>query len=274
MKLTFLGSGAAEGIPSPFCNCRTCDYARAAKGRNVRRRQAVLINDDLMIDFGPDIYISLEQTGLSMIPVQYLLVTHSHSDHFYAGNLDFRPQAFRRSTTLPALKLIGGPSVQTLWTMHTSGDGEKQDIVRHPILPGDRLSLSPYEIQAIQARHLLDIGDAMNYIIEDGAHRLLYATDTGLYDESSWQHIERERMDMVVMEMTYGLQAGSEIHLGIGEYMEMRRRLTELGCIDDTTLCIAAHFSHQDTPPHDELEQQLLEHNIIAAYDGLIVEIG
>lgn len=274
MKIIFLGSGAAEGTPSPFCQCPTCEHARAVKGRNVRKRQAVMINDDLMIDFGPDIYTSLAQHGLSMIPVQYVLVTHSHSDHFYAGNLDFRPQPFRRDTLLPTLSLIGGPAVHMNWKMNTDGDEAKQDILRFPILPGNRLHLPPYRVQAIEARHQTDMGDAMNYIIDDGRHTLLYATDTGLYRDSSWQQLKGKRMDVVIMEMTYGLLTGSEVHLGIEEYMEMKRIMTDIGCIDRETVWIAAHFSHQDTPPHDELEQELRKHHIVAAYDGLIVDIG
>ena len=32
MKIKFLGTGAAEGIPSTFCNCKICEYARRFKG--------------------------------------------------------------------------------------------------------------------------------------------------------------------------------------------------------------------------------------------------
>jgi len=220
------------------------------------------------------LYISLETLNLSMVPVKYVLVTHSHSDHFYAGNLDFRPQEFRLSTTLPTLSLIGGPSVQTIWKMTSSGDESKQDIALYPVLPGDRLDFGLYEIQAIRAKHQLDIGDAMNYIISDGTHRLLFASDTGMYEDSTWSLVEGKRLDAVIMEMTFGLNAGSETHLGIKEYAEMKRKLASLGCVDRDTIWIATHFSHQYTPPQDELEQQLLEHHIIAAYDGLIVEAG
>ena len=56
MELLFLGTAAAEVIPSMYCNCDTCKIARIKKGKNIRNRSAVLINDDLCIDFRPDIF--------------------------------------------------------------------------------------------------------------------------------------------------------------------------------------------------------------------------
>ena len=34
----FYGTGAAEGVPSPFCDCPMCNYAREHGGKDVRKR--------------------------------------------------------------------------------------------------------------------------------------------------------------------------------------------------------------------------------------------
>ena len=47
MKITILGSAAAEAIPNPYCQCSVCCTARQEGGRNVRARSAAIINDDL-----------------------------------------------------------------------------------------------------------------------------------------------------------------------------------------------------------------------------------
>jgi phosphoribosyl 1,2-cyclic phosphate phosphodiesterase len=53
MELLFLGTAAAEGIPSMYCNCDTCRIARIKKGKNIRNRSAVLINKVLReVKFG------------------------------------------------------------------------------------------------------------------------------------------------------------------------------------------------------------------------------
>ena len=56
MKITILGSGAAEGIPAFYCRCRVCSHAALKRGRNVRMRSSVLIDDAPKIDYGPDSY--------------------------------------------------------------------------------------------------------------------------------------------------------------------------------------------------------------------------
>jgi len=50
MKLTFLGTAAATAMPLPFCNCNLCRTAKKLKGKNIRRRASIVINDDILID--------------------------------------------------------------------------------------------------------------------------------------------------------------------------------------------------------------------------------
>ena len=55
MILTFLGTAAAEGYPNPFCRCKNCERSRVLGGPSLRKRSSALINDDLLIDLGPDL---------------------------------------------------------------------------------------------------------------------------------------------------------------------------------------------------------------------------
>ena len=54
MKLKYYGTGAAEGIPAMFCSCDICEKSRAAAGRNIRTRSQAMVDDRLLMDFGPD----------------------------------------------------------------------------------------------------------------------------------------------------------------------------------------------------------------------------
>ena len=54
MKLKYLGTAAAEGIPALFCRCEMCAYARKAGGKEIRRRAGALLDGTLKLDFGPD----------------------------------------------------------------------------------------------------------------------------------------------------------------------------------------------------------------------------
>ena len=62
MKATYLGTGAAEGIPALFCNCA---YCRSVKRRGeFRSRAQVLIDGELSVDWGSPTFPSPLPDGL------------------------------------------------------------------------------------------------------------------------------------------------------------------------------------------------------------------
>lgn len=272
MKITFLGTGAAEGIPSPFCDCATCEHARKHGGKNNRRRQSVVINDNLLIDLGPDLFASTAQLGLSLCGIEAVLVTHSHLDHFDPTNLKIRGKAFRLSTELPEITVAAGPSVWMRWD-ESGGSDRNAEIRRVTMLPGKSASVSGYSVKAIEAVHHLRMGDAMNYIIHDGKTTLLYASDSGLYEDSAWELLKGTRFDGVVMEGTIWNRPSGREHLNEGDFAIMLDRMRGIGAIDDQTVIVATHFSHQSVGPYDELAKQVERHGAICAFDGLTVTI-
>lgn len=270
MKLTFLGTGAAEGIPSPFCDCPTCEHARAYGGRNIRKRQSVLLNSDLLIDLGPDIFTSCAQLSLSLCEVNHLLVTHSHLDHFDPTNLKLRAKAFRLATELPEMTMIAGPSVWALWDS-SGGSDQQAGIKRMPILPGRAVQLGGYSVRSIEATHNSRVGDAMNYVIDDGTAALLYASDSGLYSEETWGQLAGLNLDAVVLEGTIWTRPSGREHLNEGDFRLMLERLREIGAVTDRTVVIATHFSHQGAALHEELDERVRKLGAICAYDGFTV---
>ncbi|WP_028551289.1 MBL fold metallo-hydrolase [Paenibacillus sp. UNC451MF] len=272
MKITFLGTAAAEGIPFPFCACKTCEHARKEKGKNIRKRQSMLINDDLLIDIGPDLYAACADLGISLVELKYLLVTHSHEDHFNALNLKLRQRMFRLSTDLQELTVVAGPSVLTMWDF-SGGKDKSAEIRRIPFSAGRQLELSPYKIQSIEASHIPSIGDAMNYIVDDGRVKLLYAADTGYYREEAWSQLAGLRLDAVVMEATLGTRQQAKTHLSFGDFQLMLDRMRELEVITETTPVWATHYSHQCVDPHEEIAAYFQSMGVTCAYDGLSVEI-
>src|SRR5260370_34065047 len=82
MKITFLGTAAATSYPSAFCRCKFCNTARERGGKDFRKRSSVIINDDLLIDMGPDIMSASFLYEKSIADIRYHLQTHYHSDHF------------------------------------------------------------------------------------------------------------------------------------------------------------------------------------------------
>ena len=86
MKIKVLGTSAATSMPLAFCNCEVCKNARKNGGKDIRKRASIVINDEMLIDLGPDSLCSCSIYGIDAGKIKYLLQTHSHSDHFDAGH--------------------------------------------------------------------------------------------------------------------------------------------------------------------------------------------
>jgi phosphoribosyl 1,2-cyclic phosphate phosphodiesterase len=82
MKLTILGSGGATPTPRPFCQCSTCEKARASGEPYKRNSSSLYVNDFFtLIDCPEDIGDSLNRRGIRR--VDHLFITHWHPDHTF-----------------------------------------------------------------------------------------------------------------------------------------------------------------------------------------------
>ena len=105
----------AEGFPAVFCNCAHCRAARANLARERRTRSQALIDGKLLIDFPPDTYLHALAFGVDLSAVRALLVTHSHTDHFYAQEFVNRGYKFAREMKEPLLELYGNAEVRAVF---------------------------------------------------------------------------------------------------------------------------------------------------------------
>lgn len=78
MKILFLGTSAGWPLPRLGCNCPICT---SSDPRDRRLRPAVLVNDIILIDSGPDIYHQLTNQNIDTKKIKALVLTHAHPDH-------------------------------------------------------------------------------------------------------------------------------------------------------------------------------------------------
>ena len=90
MKIQYLGTAAAEGIPALFCQCDLCTKARKLRGKNLRGRSGMILDDSLMIDFPPDMLMYVFNLNIDLAKISDILITHTHSDHFHSAQLMMR----------------------------------------------------------------------------------------------------------------------------------------------------------------------------------------
>ena len=81
MDITFLGTGAAWGVPEMNCECAICREMRAQQER--RDRTSIFLTDGdatLLIDCGPDAREQLSRNKVKRIDA--VLISHEHNDHY------------------------------------------------------------------------------------------------------------------------------------------------------------------------------------------------
>lgn len=277
MKLTFLGTAGPDQIPSPFCDCRTCTYARNNRGRDLRKRCSYVINDDLLVDMGADLYVACAMYDISLMNTQYILVTHGHHDHFYAENIKLRKLGFHNYDVLPELEFVAPPSVMTLLDVGSVKDKEI-GLKRKPVQPFDTFSLGSYSVTALKATHMPQAGDAVNYLIDDGEKKILIASDTAIYEYDVWTYLQDAQLDLLIIECAVGVnvdfKAGQTRHLSINGVETMVQKMKQINAITQTTKIYVTHFTHKHCLPHDEMNAIFKEiDDAQCAYDGLKLEI-
>jgi len=264
MKLTYLGTAAAEGFPAVFCNCPHCNEARKLGGKNIRTRSQSLINDDLLIDFPADTYGHFLQNGIEGDSIPYLLITHAHSDHFYLKDLYMRAGAYAHGMKVPVLKLFcSNATYQLIKTLPVN-------IEITVLQPYETVKIGAYRVTPLPARHMPG-GEAFIYIIE-GEKTLLYAHDTGYFYEDVFAYIEKNnvKFDMVSLDCTnVDLPIGDEgSHMGFPNIGRVLNRLQGMGAVTSSTVKYVNHFSHNANPIHHILEERAKEYGCSVSYDG------
>ena len=96
MKFTFLGTAAAEGIPARFCECRVCTHARKELNKDLRRRASYAIDDDILVDFGPDSFWQEVVFGIDYLKLRHIIITHPHGDHLCPNEFLYRKKGYSK----------------------------------------------------------------------------------------------------------------------------------------------------------------------------------
>ncbi len=268
MEAILLGSAAAEGVPALFCGCARCAAARAAGGKDIRARTALYLPPDVLVDFGPDSLYALHRFGLDWSDVSTILFTHSHADHLIPQELDYAHGAFAHARA-GGITVYGNDAVRQR-IQEVQGPDIEQIEVR-PAWPFEEITLPGGHAIPIRSHHR-QVEQTLNYLITRGGRTLLYACDLGSYDDETWNYLSGVRLDGVLMECTFGLDARPvdwPYHMGLPDVVAMKDRLHKQGTLDANVPFIITHFSHNGVLPYDDFQAVATPHGITVAYDGM-----
>ena len=281
MRLKYYGTGAGYGIPEIFCDCRVCRNARDEGGRNVRTRSLAVLDGRVAIDLSVDAFHHNAFSGLDMTKIHHVLVTHNHHDHFFPTDMFTRA----RNMTEPVKFYISEASgkgvrgtVERNLAEFEAGKRDPNSWTRaevHTLEFFKPIQILDYKVTPLRARHA-EVVDAMIFAIQSEDKNILWAHDTGKFpaDTVEWLKSSGIAFDFVSLDCT--LKRGAQIttaHMDLDWCVEMAELLKTNGNATENTKFAISHIGHLVDRTHAELEREAAEAGMIAAYDGMEVEI-
>ncbi len=254
MKIRFLGTGAAEGIPAIGCDCPHCTRAREEGGKLVRERNAILFSlpdYELLIDCAPDIRSLINKYRITRL--DGILATRSRYDHvggikefeYWPGQLDFLAE----DRLFEAIQ-------REHWT-------ELLDAVMFhiPYYPGSSLYFNGFSIIPFAARRRRPI---FGISVKEGDTRVVYTSDTPTRLTNYARRVMWNCDLLIVNTPTFDKE--QEDHINTLEAIELKK---EVGA----RRMVLTSINH-DNLPHDELEAFVRKvEGVIVAYDGMTLEV-
>ena len=281
MKIKYLGTAASEGVPAAFCRCKVCRRSRKAGGRNIRTRSQAVIDGRLLIDLNADTYIHSLYYGLDLPSIRACIITHDHEDHLYPAELVNRQEGFAHGVDGQPIAVYGTwPAYAKLVdTVAQGGASEKGNVLEKmvtPVLirPFEPFTAEGYRITPLAAQHDPRC-EPVIYLIEKDGKALLYAHDTGAFPEETWEYLKKHpvKLDLVSFDATFAVVDWDQGHMGFAADDRMRTRLVKEGLADETTICVANHFTHNAGVTYDEMLPEAEKYGFLVSYDGMEVEV-
>ena len=175
MKIQYLGTAAAEGIPAIFCECENCRKSRMAGGRNIRTRSQALIDDRLLIDFPADTYMHFLQYNVPLAKIKNCLITHSHSDHLYPADLEMRKKDFSHIKEEFPLTFFSDKSgfdmINNIKSKYNMSDNE---LMVRQVKLNEPFDVEGYKVVALRATHDLKSSPVVYLIESEGKKDFLF----------------------------------------------------------------------------------------------------
>ncbi len=279
MKLKFLGTAAAEGVPAVFCNCSACKRARSVGGKNIRTRSQILIDGDTLYDFPMDTYMHALRFGIDLSAIKRVLITHSHMDHCYPQEFCMRGEPFAHNMTEKTVDIFCNAAVKEMFLSDTAREireNVKNSINVRTLSPFETVEDGDMTIIALPASHTVG-EDCLVYYVQRAGVGALLLNDTGILDAGVYERLHGfgAKVDIAVFDCTYGAtKRGRGRHMGLYDVTEQIELVGGIGLFKQNVKLIATHLSHNTDLDHDGISKLAEPYGITVAYDGMEISAG
>lgn len=255
MKLTFLGTGASQGVPIIGSSHPVC---LSNNKKDKRLRCAAMLswgNVNYVIDVGPDFRQQMLTNNVSTLAG--IIITHEHTDHII-GLDDIRPLFYKEKKEIPLFaqkrvfdELI--PRFHYIFDPENNYPGTP-NVAINKVEAYQKITLSGKEITPIEVMHgNLPI---LGYKIEG----LMYCADVKTIPEQSLPYFE----NLEVLVINALREEAHWSHFTLQEALDFIAQV-------QPKKAYLTHISHL-LGFHDDVERNLPE-NVHLAYDGLVINL-
>lgn len=233
--MKFLGTGAGEGIPNPFCTCRICEYARKHGGKDIRTRSSFMLDRHTIIDMGADFFCQSFLYGEDFTEIENVLYTHTHNDHFNYTMIWERSVRMQQDGKILNVFFVdeGYDIITDFYLKSRITEGREAyagaDNVNFVKLEfGKKYSIGGYDITPLKGMHRTSYEQhSANYLIERDGKKLYYALDSGIFCEETFEKLKGAELDIFIGECTFP-KIGAEFDPNLIVHMDLEGCLKNL----------------------------------------------
>jgi len=278
MKIKYLGTAAAEGIPAVFCECETCRKAIELGGKNIRTRSQSIIDDKLLIDFPADSFIHSLNYGIKLSSIKYCLITHSHSDHLYPNEIYMRQTGIyaHLKERTPITFYSDQRGYDLIENVIKTDNIPQCDVVVKKVELYKPFMVDGYEVTALRATHS-QTSSPVVYLIRKEGKTIFYCHDTSEFNDETMEYLKTLdfTVDLISLDCTEGAKDTKYSgHLNIFRCDGMIKDLKEIGLLDSNTKIVLNHFSHNGgNVLYDDFVKIAADYGYSVSFDGMEIEI-
>ena len=254
MKIKFLGTGAAEGIPAINCDCNHCNRARKEGGKLLRERSTILFQlpgYNMLVETPPDIRSLINKYQLD--DLQGIVATHATYSHI--GGI----KEFEYWPT--PLDFLAEPGLFEIIHKEHWTDRLNDLMFYIPYYPGATLSFGQFFLIPFAARRRYPI---FGLSIQNGKKHIIYTSSTP-NRLTNYALCLMTGTDLLIVN-TPTFEPPKEDHITLTEAIELKEQV-------GAKQMVLTNINHTNRP-HDELEVYIHQFpGITVAYDGMTIEV-
>lgn len=276
----FWGTGAAEGVPAPFCRCDVCEQARKLGGESRRLRSCFRLSDKIMLDLGADAVVQSIQYG-AITDIEHVLVTHTHDDHLNPHMLmeAMWSKAYRKTLhyyfTEDSFEIVRHWRENPWILKGKVPEWEKEGIIAfHQLRFGETYQIDGIRVTPFRGNHKGNVEpcSAMYLVKLPDGRSLFYGLDSGEYFPETIEGLSHEKIDLFISECAVGVRdLHHPNHMNLGDVRKLIDTLYRQGTLHDNSTVYLTHINHGSSHAQMVKRTEELQFPVktVVAYDGL-----